>query len=86
MFIGIISCFSLAEKREHFRKIKAKVKKSTSFRDGITCYLNCIGNQLTFIKIKDQDTVWKDFQLSKLKIDKIYQKIRKNKFSFSIQF
>lgn len=86
MFIGIISCFSLAEKREHFRNIKAKVKKSTSFRDGITCYLNCIGNKLTLIKIKEKDTIWKEFELSKLKIDKIYQKVKKNKYSFSIEF
>jgi hypothetical protein len=61
MFIGIISCFALAEKREHFKNIKVKIKKSSSFRDGVPCYLNCIANKLIFIKIKEKDTIWKQF-------------------------
>lgn len=60
MFIGIISCFALAEKREHFKNIKAKVKKVSAFRDGVTCYLNCVGNKLNFIKIKEKNTIWKE--------------------------
>jgi hypothetical protein len=84
MFVDIIHCFSASENREHFKGIKAKVKRIASKSDSAYFYLSCTGNTLTLSKRKDGGERWREFKLERIDISRLYQKGKK-KYTFTLK-
>lgn len=84
MFVDIIHCFAASENRQHFKAIKAQVKRVAPRTDSAYFYLNCIGNTLTVSKRKDGGEKWREFKLESIDISRMYQKARK-KYIFTLK-